>query len=104
MIPVCTFLGGVYELSYRLSSLGKIDCQDKKSSTDSAKFMMKKFFAGFSFFEGSSQLTGTSRFKDSQVIVFENKDPDIALIPHLNYQHFTKSRKSGRYGFFPLRG
>jgi DNA repair ATPase RecN len=43
-------------------------------------------------------------FKDSQVIVFENKEPDMALIPHLNYQHFTKSRKSGRYGFFPLRG
>lgn len=43
-------------------------------------------------------------FKDSQVIIFENKEPDMALIPHMNYQHFTKSKKIGRYGFFPLRG
>lgn len=43
-------------------------------------------------------------FKDSQVIIFENKEPDMALIPQMNYQHFTKSRKNGRYGFFPLRG
>ncbi len=42
-------------------------------------------------------------FKDSQVIIFENKEPDMALIPNMNYQHFTKSRKSGRYGFFPIR-
>ncbi|SDO46289.1 hypothetical protein SAMN04489798_3013 [Pseudomonas arsenicoxydans] len=43
-------------------------------------------------------------FKDSQVIIFENKEPDMVLIPQMNYQHFTKSRKNGRYGFFPLRG
>lgn len=43
-------------------------------------------------------------FKDSQVIIFENKEPDMALIPQMNYQHFTKSKKIGRYGFFPLRG
>lgn len=43
-------------------------------------------------------------FKDSQVIIFENKEPDMAIIPHMNYQHFTKSRKHGRYGFFPVRG
>ncbi|MFA1046681.1 hypothetical protein ACDH60_24685, partial [Pseudomonas ficuserectae] len=43
-------------------------------------------------------------FKDAQVIIFENKEPDMALIPHMNYQHFTKSKKIGRYGFFPLRG
>lgn len=42
-------------------------------------------------------------FKGSQVIVFENKEPDMAIIPHINYQHFTKSRKQGRYGFFPAR-
>ena len=43
-------------------------------------------------------------FKDSQVIIFENKEPDMVLILQMNYQHFTKSKKSGRYGFFPLRG
>ncbi|MNF96738.1 hypothetical protein D3C84_795350 [compost metagenome] len=42
-------------------------------------------------------------FKDSQVIVFENKEPDTAIIPQLNYEHFTKSRGNGRYGFFPLK-
>lgn len=42
-------------------------------------------------------------FRDSQIIIFENKEPDIALIPQMNYQHFTKSRKNGRYGFFPLK-
>ena len=43
-------------------------------------------------------------FTDTQVIIFENKEPDPSVIPKLNYQHFTKSRSSGRYGFFPLRG
>lgn len=42
-------------------------------------------------------------FNDSQVIIFENKEPDMAIIPHMNYQHFTKSRHQGRYGFFPVR-
>lgn len=42
-------------------------------------------------------------FIDSQVIVFENKEPDTAIIPQLNYEHFTKSRGNGRYGFFPLQ-
>lgn len=42
-------------------------------------------------------------FRDSQIIIFENKEPDMSVIPMINYQHFTKSRKQGRYGFFPLR-
>lgn len=42
-------------------------------------------------------------FRDSQIIIFENKEPDMSVIPMLNYQHFTKSRRHGRYGFFPLR-
>lgn len=42
-------------------------------------------------------------FHDSQVIIFENKEPDMSIIPKLNYQHFTKNRNQGRYGFFPLR-
>ncbi|MGF6329287.1 DNA repair ATPase RecN [Pseudomonas sp. BS3782 TE3695] len=43
-------------------------------------------------------------FTGCQVIIFENKEPDMSIIPSLNYQHFTKSRSHGRYGFFPLRG
>ncbi|MEW9901950.1 hypothetical protein [Pseudomonas putida] len=42
-------------------------------------------------------------FSDSQIIIFENKEPDPSVIPMLNYQHFTKNRNNGRYGFFALR-
>ncbi|MDR6676122.1 AAA family ATPase [Pseudomonas oryzihabitans] len=42
-------------------------------------------------------------FKDSQVIIFENKEPDLSVIPMLNYQHFTKNLNVGRYGFFAPR-
>lgn len=42
-------------------------------------------------------------FKDYQIIIFENKEPDPSVIPMLNYQHFTKNRNNGRYGFFALR-
>lgn len=42
-------------------------------------------------------------FRDSQIIIFENKEPDPSVIPMLNYQHFTKNRNTGRYGFFALR-
>jgi hypothetical protein len=42
-------------------------------------------------------------FRDSQIIIFENKEPDPSVIPMLNYQHFTKNRNNGRYGFFALR-
>ena len=42
-------------------------------------------------------------FRDYQIIIFENKEPDPSVIPMLNYQHFTKNRNNGRYGFFALR-
>ncbi|MQT39173.1 MAG: AAA-23 domain-containing protein [Pseudomonas helleri] len=42
-------------------------------------------------------------FKDSQIIIFENQEPSMSVIPALNYQHFTKNRGHGRYGFFPMR-
>jgi len=42
-------------------------------------------------------------FRDSQIIIFENKEPDPSVLPMLNYQHFTKNRNNGRYGFFKLR-
>ncbi|WP_434141439.1 AAA family ATPase (plasmid) [Pseudomonas luteola] len=42
-------------------------------------------------------------FRDSQIIIFENKEPDMSVIPMINYLHFTKNQNQGRYGFFPLR-
>ncbi|MBX3564379.1 MAG: AAA family ATPase [Sphingomonas sp.] len=37
----------------------------------------------------------------SQIIVFENEDPDPALRSQLTIQLFSKQDSSGRYGFFP---
>lgn len=37
----------------------------------------------------------------SQIIVFENEDPDLALRPRLTLHLFSKQENSGRYGFFP---
>lgn len=37
----------------------------------------------------------------SQIIVFENEDPDPALRAHLTILLFSKQTSSGRYGFFP---
>lgn len=42
-------------------------------------------------------------YKDSQVIILENKEPDVGIIGLVDYQHFTRSRNHGRFGFFPLR-
>ena len=38
----------------------------------------------------------------SQIIVFENEDPDPSLSPGMSVQLFSKQRSSGRYGFFPM--
>lgn len=38
----------------------------------------------------------------SQVIVFENEDPDPSLVTELSIQLFSKQSSSGRYGFFPM--
>lgn len=38
----------------------------------------------------------------SQIIVFENEDPDPSLSAGLSVQLFSKQRSSGRYGFFPM--
>lgn len=38
----------------------------------------------------------------SQIIVFENEDPDPALATGLSIQLFSKQGTSGRYGFFPM--
>jgi hypothetical protein len=39
---------------------------------------------------------------ENQIIIFDNQEPDLDLIPLMNYQHFTKNVNVGRYGFFPV--
>ncbi|RZQ52155.1 hypothetical protein C1E23_15805 [Pseudoalteromonas phenolica] len=41
-------------------------------------------------------------FKDKQIIVFENQEPDEDLKSKMTYYHFSKNREIGRYGFFPV--
>ena len=41
-------------------------------------------------------------FKDKQIIVFENQEPDEDLKTKMTYYHFSKNLEIGRYGFFPL--
>lgn len=41
-------------------------------------------------------------YKENQIIIFDNQEPDIDLIPSMNYQHFTRNSSLGRYGFFPV--
>jgi chromosome segregation ATPase len=41
-------------------------------------------------------------YSEQQVIVFDNQEPELDLIPLMSYQHFTKNPRVGRYGFFPL--
>lgn len=40
-------------------------------------------------------------FKDRQVIIFDNQEPDNDLKPMMKYEHFSKNKNLGRYGFFP---
>lgn len=40
-------------------------------------------------------------YKQRQIIVFDNQEPDVDLLPMMNYEHFSKNRNVGRYGFFP---
>lgn len=37
-----------------------------------------------------------------QVIILENKEPDIAIIEHMNYIHFSGQKGIGREGFFEV--
>ncbi|QUX89877.1 hypothetical protein CYL31_00035 [Marinomonas sp. A3A] len=41
-------------------------------------------------------------FKDKQIIVFENQEPDENLKSKMTYYHFSKNKEIGRYGFFPV--
>lgn len=39
-------------------------------------------------------------YKDKQIIIFDNQEPDMSIIPHVNYMHFSRRRGVGRFGFF----
>lgn len=41
-------------------------------------------------------------YPDVQIIILENKEPEESIISLVNYEHFTRNRAVGRYGFFPL--
>ncbi len=41
-------------------------------------------------------------YKDRQIIIFDNQEPDSDLRPMMNYAHFSKNKNVGRYGFFPV--
>lgn len=38
-----------------------------------------------------------------QIIVFDNKFPDNKISAKINFEYFTKDKKSGRYGLFPVK-
>ncbi|WP_318432692.1 AAA family ATPase [Photobacterium leiognathi] len=41
-------------------------------------------------------------YLDKQIIVFENREPDTALIEKMKYMRFTRKKNDGRYGFFQV--
>lgn len=41
-------------------------------------------------------------YKDKQIIVLDNQEPDEDLYPFMNYIHFSGNESVGRYGFFPV--
>ncbi len=41
-------------------------------------------------------------YKDKQIIVLDNQEPDEDLYASMNYIHFSGNEKVGRYGFFPI--
>lgn len=49
------------------------------------------------FFKDLSEIN-----KDRQVIILDNKDPNIDLHSKINYIHFTNDKTRGRQGFFPI--
>lgn len=42
----------------------------------------------------------SENYKDRQIIIFENKEPQINIKEKINYIEFTKDLNNGRYGFF----
>jgi hypothetical protein len=51
------------------------------------------------FYESLASLPEIS---DVQIIVIDNKEPPDSLKTRINYEHFSKNEKYGRYGFYPI--
>ncbi|MGD0978044.1 MAG: hypothetical protein ABR962_02765 [Candidatus Bathyarchaeia archaeon] len=51
------------------------------------------------FYESLASLQDINKF---QIIVIENKDPPEDVRSKINFVHFSKNEKIGRYGFYPL--
>jgi hypothetical protein len=41
-------------------------------------------------------------YENSQIILFDNREPEEHLHSRMRYIHFSRNEKIGRYGFFPL--
>ena len=41
-------------------------------------------------------------YKDSQIIILDNKEPEVSLHSKMKYIHFSRNKQIGRYGFFPI--
>jgi len=51
------------------------------------------------FYESLANLKDINKV---QIVVIENKDPPEDIKGKINYVHFSKNEKVGRYGFYPL--
>jgi len=43
-----------------------------------------------------------SKYKNKQIIIFDNKEPEDKIKNNIIYHHFSKNYSKGRYGFFPI--
>lgn len=75
---------GIVVLDSPITSYKEEDNVEDKTSDD----LQEKFFEFLSESE-----------KDNQVRILENKKPSKKIIDQINFIEFTKSHKSGRYGF-----
>ncbi len=69
-----------------------ITFKDKDSGKENISDVVKTLFYNYL----------AKNFKNQQIIVLENADPDKDLCSNIKYYHFTKNRDYGRYGFFPI--
>ncbi len=44
----------------------------------------------------------SENLKGKQVIIFDNVEPSVELLDRITYYHFSKSKKTGLYGLFPI--
>lgn len=69
-----------------------ITFKEKDSGEDKISDVVKTSFYNYLY----------QNFKNKQIIVLENAEPDNILCEKIQYYHFTKNVSYGRYGFFPV--